>query len=123
MKILVVEDSLAVRDFYHNILQEAGFEVIPAVDGAEGIEKLFNSPDIALIISDVDMALMNGYTMIERVRQEKRFAGVPIIITSNGYRTLDKQRGFAAGVDAYIFKPIEPEILVENINLLTLTTN
>ena len=120
MKILVVEDAPAVRNYYHHILKEAGYEVIQAVDGAEGLEKLFTSPDIALIISDVDMSMMNGVSMIEQVRRESRFAGVPIIVTSNGYCGLDKQKGFAAGVDAYIFKPIEPEILVENINLLTM---
>jgi two-component system, chemotaxis family, chemotaxis protein CheY len=118
MKVLVVDDSEMVRNYYYYILKNAGFEVISAIDGADGIEKLFKSPDVSLIITDINMPNMDGYAMIERVRQDEQFEEIPIIIVSTEDEAVDKQRGFNAGADVYIVKPIEPNILIENIKLL-----
>ena len=118
MKILVVEDSEMVRNYYYYILKNAGFDVISAIDGADGIEKLYTHLDIRMIITDINMPNMDGYTMIEKVRQEQQFESVPIIIISTEDEAMDKQRGFDAGADVYIVKPIEPNILIENIKLL-----
>jgi two-component system chemotaxis response regulator CheY len=120
MKVLVVDDSEMVRNYYHHILKRAGFDVISAIDGVDGIEKLFRSPDISLIISDINMPNMDGCTMIEKVRQVEKFQYLPIIIVSTEGEASDKQKGLNAGADAYIVKPIEPNILIENIRLLTM---
>lgn len=120
MKVLVVNDSEMVRNYYYHILKSAGFDVISAIDGADGIEKLFKSPDISLIISDINMPDMDGYTMIAKVRQDEKFQYLPIIIVSTEGEASDKQKGFNAGVDAFIIKPFEPDILIENIRLLTM---
>lgn len=120
MKVLVVDDSEMVRNYYYYILKSAGFDVVSAVDGADGIEKLFKSPDISLIISDINMPNMDGYTMIEKVRQDEKFQYLPIILASTEGEASDKQKGFNAGADVFIVKPIEPNILIENIKLLTI---
>jgi len=120
MKVLVIKGVPTEMNNYYDMLQEAGFEVIEAGDAAEGIEKLFRLPDIVLLISDVDSFSMRELKMIKKVRKKKCFANVPIIMTSKEYKTIDNQKGFAAGVDAYIFKPFEPEMLMENINLLSM---
>ena len=120
MKVLVVDDSEMVRNFYYYVLKSAGFDVVSAIDGVDGIEKLFKSPDISLIISDINMPNMDGYTLIEKVRGVKKFQYLPIILASTEGEASDKQKGLNAGADAYIVKPIEPNILIENIRLLTL---
>ena len=120
MKVLVVDDSEMVRNYYYYVLTNAGFDVVSAIDGVDGIEKLFNSPDISLIISDINMPNMDGYTMIKKVRKEEKFQYLPIILASTESEASGKQKGLNAGADAYIVKPIEPNILIENIRLLTL---
>ncbi|MCP4218367.1 MAG: response regulator transcription factor [bacterium] len=119
MKILIVDDSEMVRNYYYYILKTAGFDVISAIDGADGLEKLFNFPNTDLVVSDINMPAMDGYTMIERIREEDQFEELPIIIVSTEGEASDKQKGFNAGADVYIVKPIDPNILVENIKLLT----
>ncbi len=118
MKILIVDDSEMVRNYYYYILKNAGFDVVSAIDGADGLEKLFQSPNVELVISDINMPNMDGYTMIEKIRQDDQFEDLPIIIVSTEEESKDKQKGFDAGADVYIVKPIEPNVLIENIKLL-----
>lgn len=119
MKILIVDDSEMVRNYYYYILKNAGFKVVSAIDGADGLEKVFSNPDIACIISDINMPTMDGYSMIHRIRSEKDFESVPIVIISTEEEAQDKEKGYNAGADVYIVKPIDPSILIENIKLLT----
>ncbi len=117
-KILIVDDSEMVRNYYYYILKNAGFEVISAIDGADGMEKLFRAPDVALLISDINMPNMDGYTMIEKIRGDDQFEELPILVVSTEDEAMDKQKGYDAGADIYIVKPIDPNILIENIKLL-----
>ncbi len=118
MKVLIIDDSEMVRNYYYYILKNAGFDVVSAIDGADGLEKLFKTPGIDLILSDINMPNMDGYTMIEKIRQDAQFEDLPIIIISTENEAADKQRGYDAGADVYIVKPIDPNILIENIKLL-----
>ncbi len=118
MKILIVDDSEMIRNYYYYILKNAGFNIISAIDGADGLEKLFKNPSIDLVLADINMPNMDGYTMIEKIREEPEFEELPIIIISTEDEAVDKQRGYNAGADVYIVKPIEPNILIENIKLL-----
>jgi two-component system chemotaxis response regulator CheY len=117
-KILIVDDSEMVRNYHYYILKNAGFAVISAIDGADGLEKVFGMPGIDLIVTDINMPNMDGYTMVERIRENKEFEDIPIIIISTESEAHDKQRGFDAGADVYIVKPIDPNTLIENIKLL-----
>ncbi len=116
--ILIVDDSEMVRNYYYYILKNAGFNVISAFDGADGLEKAYQFNNIDLIVSDINMPNMDGYTMIQRIREDERFNSVPIIIVSTEQEASDKQKGFNAGADVYIVKPIEANVLIENIKLL-----
>lgn len=118
MKILIVDDSEMVRNYYYYILKNAGFEVVSAIDGADGLEKLFQTSGVNLVISDINMPNMDGYTMIEKIRMDDQFEDLPIIIVSTEDESRDKQKGYDAGADVYIVKPIEPNVLIENIKLL-----
>lgn len=116
-KILVVDDSEFVRTYHSHILVDANFEVVTAVDGNDGLEKLFsNSCD--LILTDINMGRMDGYEFIRRVRAEPQYEDLPIIIISTEADRKDKMRGFEAGANLYIVKPSEATVMIENIRLV-----
>jgi two-component system chemotaxis response regulator CheY len=116
-KILLVDDSEFVRNFHSGILAKANFEVLTAVDGNDGLEKLFTHP-CDLILTDINMAHMDGYEFIRRVRAEPQYQELPIIIISTEGQNADKRKGFEAGANLYLVKPSEPEQIVENIRLV-----
>ena len=119
--ILVVDDSQFVRSYHSHILEHAQFQVITAVDGSDGLEKLYtNSCD--LVLTDINMTNMDGYEFIRRVRSDGKFSSLPIIIVSTESEAKDKRKGFEAGANLYIVKPSSPEMMVENIRMI-LTSN
>jgi two-component system chemotaxis response regulator CheY len=115
--ILVVDDSEFVRSYHSHILKQASFQVVTAVDGSDGLEKLYmNACD--LVLADINMINMDGYEFIRRVRADGKYRSLPIIIVSTESESKDKMKGFEAGANLYIVKPCEPEVMVENIRLL-----
>jgi two-component system chemotaxis response regulator CheY len=115
--ILIVDDSEFVRSYHSYILEEANFQVITAVDGSDGLEKLYtNSCD--LVLSDINMSNMDGYEFIRRIRADKKYTALPIIIVSTESEARDKMKGFEAGANLYIVKPSSPEMMVENIRMV-----
>ncbi len=118
MKVLIVDDSEMVRNYYYYILKNAGFNVISAIDGTDGLEKIYQFSDIDVVVTDINMPNMDGYSMIEKIREDKQFEDIPIIIISTEQEASDKQKGYDAGADVYVVKPIEPNVLIENIKLL-----
>jgi two-component system chemotaxis response regulator CheY len=115
--ILIVDDSEFVRSYHSYILEEANFQVITAVDGSDGLEKLYtNSCD--LVLSDINMSNMDGYEFIRRVRADKKYSALPIIIVSTESESMDKMKGFEAGANLYMVKPSSPEMMIENIRMI-----
>ena len=115
--ILIVDDSEFVRSYHSYILEEANFHVITAVDGGDGLEKLYtNSCD--LVLSDINMSNMDGYEFIRRVRADKKYIALPIIIVSTESESMDKMKGFEAGANLYMVKPSSPEMMIENIRMI-----
>ncbi|MEQ8667550.1 MAG: hybrid sensor histidine kinase/response regulator [Pirellulales bacterium] len=103
LKVLVVDDSITVREVERQLLSAQGYDVDVAVDGQDGWHALrANSYD--LLISDVDMPRMNGIELIQTVRQDPRFEQLPIIIVSYKDREEDRLRGFEVGANAYLTK-------------------
>ena len=118
--ILIVDDSEFVRSYHSYILEQALFHVITAVDGGDGLEKLYtNACD--LILTDINMSHMDGYEFIRRVRADGKFSSLPIIIVSTETESKDKMRGFEAGANLYIVKPTSPETMIENIRMILFT--
>jgi two-component system chemotaxis sensor kinase CheA len=103
--ILVVDDSITTRTLEKNILEAAGYQVKLASDGEEAFASLIaatNLPD--LIISDVNMPRLDGFKLTGRVKQDKRYANIPVILVTSLDSPADKARGIEVGADAYIVK-------------------
>jgi two-component system chemotaxis response regulator CheY len=118
-KVLVVDDSVTVRQQVGAALGQAGFEVIEAIDGLDGVNKINGVPGIAAVICDVNMPNLNGIEMVERVKANGANASLPILmLTTEGVPAL-MQRAKQAGARAWITKPFKAEILVSAIRALT----
>lgn len=116
--ILVVEDSITVRNMLRNLLEASGFAVKTAVDGLDGLNQI-KSGNFDLVVSDIEMPRMNGFELTSTIRQEARFADLPVILVSTLDSADDRQRGMNAGANAYIVKgSFEKSNLLETINQL-----
>lgn len=118
-KVLVVDDSATVRQQVRLALAQSGFDVVEAVDGVDGKDKISSTPDIKMVICDVNMPRMNGIDMIEAVHATGRHTGLPIVmLTTEGQPALI-QRAKAAGAKGWIVKPFKADLLVAAVQKLT----
>lgn len=102
-RILIVDDSITVREVERQLLMRRGYEVDVAVDGREGYSTL-RAGRYDLMVTDVDMPRMTGIELIRAVRREAKFADLPIIIVSYKDRESDRVAGLEAGASAYLTK-------------------
>lgn len=117
-KVLVVDDSPTVRQQVGLALKQAGFEVVEATDGADGIAKIGADSSIGMVILDVNMPRMNGLEMLEAVKAGGNNAQLPIImLTSEGQQSLI-ERAKKAGAKGWIVKPFKAELLVAAVKKL-----
>lgn len=112
-KVMVVDDSEVVRIKVSNILTEAGYEVLEAGDGPEGIRIANENPDIQVVISDYNMPEMNGLTMIEKIQENPEHKNTFFaVLTTESSQTL-KVKGKALGVKLWIVKPVDKNSLIK----------
>jgi two-component system chemotaxis response regulator CheY len=117
-KVLVVDDSVTVRQQVSKALTEGGFEVLEAADGQEGAEAIDRDAGISVVICDVNMPRMNGLEMVARVKSESRHAALPILmLTTEGQPALIK-KAKEAGARGWIVKPFNPVQLVSAVRRL-----
>ncbi|GIK48783.1 MAG: response regulator [Hyphomonadaceae bacterium] len=110
--ILTVDDSRMIREMLLIVLQEAGFNVVQAEDGQDGLEALRrSSPDV--IITDINMPRLDGYGFIEGVRQDQRHRATPILVLSTESSPEKKQRAREAGATGWIVKPFKADTLLD----------
>ena len=102
-RILVVDDSLTVRQAERQLLENHGYTVDVAVDGMEGWSAV-RLNDYQLVVTDVDMPRMNGIELVRKIRSEGRMQGLPIIIVSYKDRAEDRLKGLEAGANHYLAK-------------------
>ncbi|MBY6263975.1 response regulator [Azospirillum sp. 412522] len=117
-RILVVDDAVTVRAFSRRVLEADGFVVDEAVNGIEGLERAMAVPP-DLVIVDVNMRKMDGYTMLRVLRRDPSLRDVPAIMISTESKASDREQALLAGANWYIVKPPRPEVLVEAVRLLT----
>ncbi|WP_432737546.1 response regulator [Maridesulfovibrio sp. FT414] len=116
--ILIVDDSKTVRNLVAFIMKKEGFKVTTAEDGLDGLEKLYSLDHVDLIISDVNMPRMDGFTYIKTVREQEAYKDIPIIVLSTEGQEKDIQTGLSLGANLYMVKPAQPEKMVKNIKML-----
>jgi len=102
-RILVVEDSLTVRELEKKVLQNNGYEVQVAVDGLDGFNKVKESK-FDLIVTDIEMPRMDGFELITLLKRDKELRDIPTVIVSFKERDEDRRRGIEVGADKYITK-------------------
>jgi two-component system chemotaxis sensor kinase CheA len=101
--ILLVEDSITTRTQEKRVLEGAGYEVVAAVDGIEAWEKL-GTRVFDAVVSDIEMPRMDGFTLAGKIRQDRRYADLPIVLVTSLSSAEDKHRGLEVGANAYITK-------------------
>lgn len=109
--ILTVDDSPSIRVALRIALTNAGYTVAEAENGAEGIQKA-KASNFDLIITDLNMPVMDGLTMIEELRRTPGQAGVPIVFLTTESDQSMKDRAKAAGATGWLTKPFDPDQLV-----------
>jgi two-component system chemotaxis sensor kinase CheA len=101
--ILVVDDSMTTRALEKSILEAHGYKVRVAVDGVEALARL-REEAADLVISDIEMPRLDGFALIETMKRDPALERIPVIVVSSVERREDRERGLAAGADAYIVK-------------------
>ena len=116
--ILVVDDSLNTREIEKSILEAHGYEVELARDGREGLT-MAQSKGYDMIVTDLDMPRMDGFALVERLRQDTELSHIPIIIVTSREKPEDRERGIEVGADAYIPKGgFDQSTLVDTVESL-----
>lgn len=101
--ILIVDDSLTTRELEKSILEASGYNVHVAVDGLDGLNKV-SERRFDLIISDIQMPRMDGFQMVEKLKQSEQYKDIPVVIVTGLQKEEEKRRGIEVGASAYIVK-------------------
>lgn len=121
-KILVVDDDIAINELVKINLELQGYEVVQAFNGVEGFAKA-KQEEPALIVLDVMMPEVDGYTVARRIRQTVEISETPILMLTALSELNNKVEGFDIGVDDYLTKPFEIEELIVRVRALLKRTN
>ncbi len=110
--ILTVDDSASIRQMVTFTLKGAGYDVIEAVDGVDGLAKMGSSADIGMVITDLNMPNLDGIGFIKKVRANPKTKFVPIVMLTTESQAEKKQAGKSAGATGWIVKPFKPDQLL-----------
>jgi two-component system chemotaxis response regulator CheY len=113
--ILAVDDSTSIRQMVAFTLKSAGYTVIEAVDGQDGLDKIKSQATVDLVLTDQNMPRMDGLTLIKTLRGQPQFSATPILMLTTESSDEMKTQGRAAGATGWIVKPFDPHKLLEVI--------
>ena len=114
-KILIVEDDLSSRLYLNKILEKAEVITLNAGDGQEALDMAIGNPDIDIILMDIQLPVMDGYTTARKIRE---FRNDIIIIAQTAYGLMDdKEKIMDSGFDDYLIKPIISQVLIEKLKI------
>ncbi|HSO31390.1 MAG TPA: response regulator, partial [Labilithrix sp.] len=117
-KVLLVDDSVTTRALERSILEAGGFAVVVAFDGVEGWRILQEEP-IDVVVSDVEMPRMDGFTLTETIRSHPRFRDLPVVLVTGRSSDADRARGLDVGANAYLVKSdFDQQHLLETLSQL-----
>lgn len=115
--VLIVDDSRITLDMIEFMISSADYEIVTALGGLEALE-LMDRKAVDLAVVDINMPGMDGYTLIRKIRSDKVFREVPIIIITTEAEARNKEKGFEAGANAYLVKPVQADEMIAQIRLL-----
>jgi two-component system, chemotaxis family, chemotaxis protein CheY len=113
--ILIVDDSSSLRTVVKLALTRAGYEVLEAADGLEGLSRLDQGARVNLIVSDVNMPRMDGIAFLRKLKEHARHKFTPVIMLTTEGQDTKKEEGRAAGAKAWIVKPFNPPQLLDAV--------
>ena len=116
--VLVVDDEPAMRDMLQRMLERAGYGVVCAADGAEGLARL-DAGDVDLVLLDLMLPDLDGVEFCRQVRERQQERRVPIIMVTGSVNAADRRAGFAMGADDYVLKPFRTRALVDRVHAWT----
>ena len=108
--LLIVDDSESIRELISSHLIDAGYTVIKAVNGQDGLDKLDN--EVKLVVTDLNMPIMDGITMVKNIRQDPSYKHLPIIMLTTESQFEKKNAAREAGATAWMVKPFEEDKLL-----------
>ncbi|QDE84376.1 response regulator [Myxococcus xanthus] len=115
IRALVVDDSQAMRRSIMYALQRlSGVVCTEAQDGAEGLKKLTQGR-FDLVLTDINMPLMDGLKLISHIRQATEYRNVPIIVVTTEGATADRERAMKLGASAYLVKPVQAKVVLDTV--------
>lgn len=117
--VLIVDDSTSFRQVVGIALRNAGYSVVEAFDGRDALSKL-DGRKINLIVSDVNMPVMDGITFVKAAKQLPAYKFTPVIMLTTESGEAKKNEGKAAGVRAWVVKPFQPPVLLDAVSKLIL---
>ena len=109
--VLAVDDSASMRQMVKLTLSGAGYQVVEASDGADGLDKA-RANSVDMVVTDLNMPVMNGLSMIRELRKLPAYKGIPIIFLTTESDAAVKQEAKAAGATGWITKPFQQDQLV-----------
>ncbi len=117
-RVLVVDDSPTVRELVRTTLAGGGFDTVEAADGSEGLTRLDQDREIALVISDVNMPVMGGLDFLDRFAETDRSKDVPFVLLTSEAQPSMVERAKKAGAKGWIVKPFKPLLLLAAVRKL-----
>lgn len=113
-KVLVVDDEPFLKEMLYDIFTMAGYDVITAENGKEGLDKIYSeNPDFVLL--DCSMPIMDGFEVLTIIRKEARFVNLPVIMLTALAGDAEQIKGLSLGVDDYITKPFKSSVLLTKV--------
>ncbi len=116
--VLIVDDSSSLRTIVRMALTRAGYEVLEASDGLEGLARLDEGQRVHLVVSDVNMPRMDGISFLRQLKQHARHRFTPVIMLTTEGQDSKKEEGRSAGAKAWIVKPFNPPQLLDAVSKL-----
>lgn len=108
--LLIVDDSESIRELISSNLIDAGYNVIKAINGQDGLEKL--NSEVKLVVTDLNMPIMDGITMVKNIRKDVSYKHMPIIMLTTESQLEKKNAAREAGATAWMVKPFDEDKLL-----------
>jgi two-component system chemotaxis response regulator CheY len=116
-KVLIVDDSETIRQQVAGALEHAGFLVVEAADGVDGLE-CAGKNDLCMVILDVNMPRLNGLEMLERLKSDPKYATLPVLMLTTEVQQSMIERAKKAGARGWMIKPVKLDQLVSTVTKL-----